>query len=280
MNHNSGKPKVRLSSLSGFSNTEYKIHSQGIHTICESGLCPNKRECWGRGTATFMILGDICTRACKFCGVATGKPKQPDMAEPEKLAKTIKDFGLKHVVLTSVDRDDLPDFGAAFWCETISAIRKLNPQCTIETLIPDFKGIESLLDLIITVAPEIVSHNTETVRSLTPKIRSVATYDTSLKVLRYLSSKGIKTKSGIMLGLGETINEVLETIADIRNTGCSILTIGQYFQPSKTHFPVQAFLSKEVYDELKVKALELGFKHVESGVLVRSSYHAETHLTD
>jgi lipoic acid synthetase len=278
MNNTTGKPKIRLSSLSGFSNTEFQIHSQGIHTICESGLCPNKRECWGRGTATFMILGNICTRACKFCGVATGKPMLPDMEEPLKLAKTIKDFGLKHVVLTSVDRDDLPDYGAAFWCQTITTIRALNPNCTIETLIPDFKGNEALLDTIIAIAPQIVSHNMETVRALTPKIRSVATYDTSLKVLTYLSSKGIKTKSGIMLGLGETIGEVLQTIIDIRSTGCSILTIGQYFQPSKAHFPVQAFLPKEVYDELKVKALELGFKYVESGILVRSSYHAETHL--
>src|ERR1035437_7550463 len=278
MNNTTGKPKIRLSSLSGFSNTEFQIHSQGIHTICESGLCPNKRECWGRGTATFMILGNICTRACKFCGVATGKPLLPDREEPLKLAKTIKDFGLKHVVLTSVDRDDLPDYGAAFWCETITTIREYNPLCTIETLIPDFKGNELLLDKIIAIAPQIVSHNMETVRTLTPKIRSVATYDTSLKVLTYLSSKGIKTKSGIMLGLGETIDEVLQTISDIRSTGCSILTIGQYFQPSKTHFPVQAFLPKDVYDELKVKALELGFKYVESGILVRSSYHAETHL--
>ena len=278
MNHHSGKPKIRLSSLSKFSNTESKIHSQGIHTICESGLCPNKRECWGRGTATFMILGDICTRACKFCGVDTGKPLIPDRTEPLRIAKTIKEFGLKHVVLTSVDRDDLSDYGAEIWCETVNAIRLENPHCTIETLIPDFNGKVNLLDLIIEVAPEIVSHNMETVRSLTPNVRSVATYNTSLNVLTYLSSKGITTKSGIMLGLGETIEEVLETITDIRHTGCSILTIGQYFQPTKKHYHVKAFIQKEIFDNLKIKALELGFKHVESGVLVRSSYHAETQI--
>ena len=278
MNNTTGKPKIRLSSLSGFSNTEFQIHSQGIHTICESGLCPNKRECWGRGTATFMILGNICTRACKFCGVDTGKPLAPDKTEPSRIAKTIKEFGLKHVVLTSVDRDDLPDYGASFWCETVQAIRQENPKCTIETLIPDFNGKEQLLDIIIGVAPEIVSHNMETVRSLTPKVRSVATYDTSLKVLAYLASKGITAKSGIMLGLGETMAEIIDTITDIRQTGCSIVTIGQYFQPSKKHYPVNAFLSKEMYEELKIKALELGFKHVESGILVRSSYHAETQI--
>jgi len=278
MDHNSGKPKIRLSSLSKFSNTETQIHAQGIHTICESGLCPNKRECWDRGTATFMILGNTCTRACKFCGVDTGKPFTPDVTEPLRVAKTIKEFGLKHAVLTSVDRDDLPDFGASFWCETINTIRLENPDCTIETLIPDFNGREDLLDLLISVAPEIVSHNIETVRSLTSNVRSVATYDTSLKVLSYLSKNGITTKSGIMLGLGETIDEVLETIMDIRQAGCSILTMGQYFQPSKTHYPVKAFIPKEVYDDLKNKAIELGFKHVESGILVRSSYHAESHV--
>jgi len=274
----SGKPKIRLSSLSHFSNTEAHIHSQGINTICESGLCPNKRECWGRGTATFMILGSICTRACKFCGVDTGRPLIPDLSEPIKIAKSIKEFGLKHVVLTSVDRDDLPDCGASFWSNTVKTIRQENPLCTIETLIPDFNGREDLLDVIIKVAPEIVSHNIETVRSLTPKVRSVATYDTSLKVLTYLSSHGIIAKSGIMLGLGETIDEVMETIKDIRQTGCSILTIGQYFQPSKKHYPVKVFLAKEVFDDLKIKTLQLGFKHVESGILVRSSYHAETQI--
>jgi lipoyl synthase len=278
MIHNSGKPKIRLSSLSKYSNTETQIHAQGIHTICESGLCPNKRECWDRGTATFMILGNTCTRACKFCGVDTGKPIVPDTTEPLRVAKTIKEFGLKHAVITSVDRDDLPDLGASFWCDTIKAIRLENQNCTIETLIPDFNGKGHLLDLIIAIAPEIVSHNMETVRSLTPIVRSVATYDTSLKVLSYLSKNGITTKSGIMLGLGETIDEVLETIMDIRQTGCSILTIGQYFQPSKKHYPVKAFILKEVYADLKIKALELGFKHVESGILVRSSYHAETHI--
>lgn len=274
----SGKPKIRLSSLSHFSNTESHIHNHGINTICESGLCPNKRECWGRGTATFMILGSICTRACKFCGVDTGKPLIPDVSEPIKIAKTIKEFGLKHVVLTSVDRDDLSDYGASFWASTVETIRKENPFCTIETLIPDFNGREDLLDVIIAVSPEIVSHNIETVRTLTPKVRSVATYDTSLKVLSYLSSHGIVAKSGIMLGLGESFDEVMETIKEIRQTGCSILTIGQYFQPSKKHYPVKAILSKEIYDDLKIKALELGFKHVESGILVRSSYHAETQI--
>ena len=278
MSNNIGKPKIRLSSISSFTNVESQIHAQGIHTICESGLCPNKRECWSRGTATFMILGNICTRACKFCGVLTGKPNAIDYSEPHKIAKTIKDFGLKHVVITSVDRDDLSDFGASFWCDTIDAIRKENPKCTIETLIPDFNAVEFLLDKIIRIAPDIVSHNMETVRSLTASVRSVATYDNSLKVLAYLSSKGIITKSGIMLGLGETHDEVLDTIKDIRNTGCSIVTIGQYFQPSKKHYPVKRFWENEVYDELKIKALQMGFTHVESGILVRSSYHAETQI--
>ena len=273
-----GKPKIRLSSLSEFSKTELQIHSQGIHTICESGLCPNKRDCWARGTATFMILGNVCTRACKFCGVGTGRPLKPDYSEPERIAKTVKEFGLKHVVITSVDRDDLADYGASFWCDTIQEIRNINPECTIETLIPDFNGKEVLLDSIIGIAPEIVSHNLETVRSLTPGIRSVATYDTSLKVLKYLSSNGITTKSGIMLGLGETIDEVIDTMSDIKYAGCSILTIGQYFQPSKKHFPVKEFIAKDVYDNLKNKALELGFRYVESGILVRSSYHAEKQI--
>jgi len=274
----SGKPKIRLSALQHFSNTETEIKSRSIHTICESGLCPNKRECWARGTATFMILGDICTRACKFCGVTTGRPLPTDPAEPEKIAHAIKKLQLKHAVITSVDRDDLPDYGAHVWIETIAKIRECNPSVTIETLIPDFNGNKQLLDLFTKHPPEIVSHNLETVKSLTPKVRSVATYKTSLAVLQYLSSKGVQTKSGIMLGLGETTDEIIETIIDIRNAGCSILTIGQYYQPSKKHYPIKEFISDDTFIKLKTLAFTQGFKHVESGALVRSSYHAEMQL--
>ena len=274
----SGKPKIRLSQLTQYKTTESGIINNKLHTICESGLCPNKRECWSRGTATFMILGDICTRACKFCGVATGKPNIPDNDEPKRIADAITEFKLNHAVITSVDRDDLPDSGASFWYQTIMQIKSKNPRCTIETLIPDFSAKPELLDLIVKASPEIVSHNMETVRSLTSKVRSVAQYETSLNTLTYLTSKGMITKSGIMLGLGETSDEIIETLLDIKNTGCSIVTIGQYFQPSKKHYPVHRFVSQSEFDDIKTKALSMGFEFVESGILVRSSYHAETQI--
>lgn len=276
--HKSGKPKVRLSSLVTFQNTESCISGNKIHTICESGLCPNKRECWGRGTATFMILGDICTRACKFCGVKTGKPFPPDIKEQILIADTIKNLKLKHVVLTSVDRDDLPDYGAQFWIDTIKTIRTQNNGITIETLIPDFNGNTALLDLFVQCKPEIVSHNIETVKSLTPVVRSVATYERSLFVLNYLSKRNVHTKSGLMLGLGEQESEVYQTLNDLRENDCKIVTIGQYYQPSKSHFPVKEMIQPYMFDKYKDYAMKLGFSFVESGPLVRSSYHAEMQI--
>ena len=273
-----GKPKINLSSLASFSMTESRLKTNHVHTICESGLCPNKRECWGRGTATFMILGNNCTRNCSFCGVSTGKPKTPDYSEIESIAQLVRQMQLKHVVLTSVTRDDLPDYGATFWADSIQRIKNLNPNITMETLIPDFKANESLLDIIIKAKPEIVSHNLETIERLTPLVRSVASYEQSLSVLRYVSSKNVCSKTGIMLGLGEEVAEVQKTIVDIRKTGCKILTIGQYYSPSKRKFPVKEMVEIDVFLELKLFAQAQGFLHVESGPLVRSSYHAELHV--
>lgn len=249
-----------------------------LHTICESGNCPNMGECWGAGTATFMILGNVCTRSCGFCNVATGKPQAVDPYEPLRVAKSVKLMGLKHVVITSVDRDDLPDGGAEIWAKTVILVRKLNPGVTLETLIPDFQGKWDNLRKIIEVAPEIVSHNLETVRRLTRQVRVQARYDRSLEVLKRLGDAGLTTKSGIMLGLGETYNEVLETMDDLRSVGVSIMTIGQYLQPTPQHLPVQEFIHPDVFARLKEEGLKRGFEHVESGPLVRSSYHAEKHI--
>ncbi|MCX7650557.1 MAG: lipoyl synthase [Flavobacteriales bacterium] len=249
-----------------------------LHTICESGNCPNMGECWGAGTATFMILGNICTRSCGFCNVATGKPEAVDPYEPLRVAKSVKLMGLKHVVITSVDRDDLPDGGADIWAKTVTVVRKLNPGVTLETLIPDFQGKWENLQRIIEVAPEIVSHNLETVRRLTRWVRVQARYDRSLEVLKRLSDAGLITKSGIMLGLGETYDEILETMDDLRMVGVRIMTIGQYLQPSPKHLPVQEFVHPDMFARLREAGLERGFSHVESGPLVRSSYHAEKHI--
>lgn len=249
-----------------------------LHTICESGNCPNMGECWGAGTATFMILGNICTRSCGFCNVATGKPEAVDPYEPLRVAKSVKLMGLKHVVITSVDRDDLPDGGADIWAKTVTVVRKLNPGVTLETLIPDFQGKWENLQRIIEVAPEIVSHNLETVRRLTRWVRVQARYDRSLEVLKRLSDAGLTTKSGIMLGLGETYDEILETMDDLRMVGVRIMTIGQYLQPSPKHLPVQEFVHPDMFARLREAGLERGFSHVESGPLVRSSYHAEKHI--
>jgi lipoic acid synthetase len=270
--------RVKLPIGESYKQVRNLVDTHQLHTICESGNCPNMGECWGEGTATFMILGNICTRSCGFCAVATGRPEPVDWDEPQRVAEAIHLMKVKHAVVTSVDRDEITDGGSIIWYNTIKAIKSLNPTTTLETLIPDFKAEKENIQRIIVAAPEVVSHNIETVQKLTAKIRSVATYDTSIAVLKYLSSKGITTKSGIMLGLGETFDEILETIRDIKHAGCSIITIGQYFQPSKKHYPVQAFITKDIYDDLKIKALELGFKHVESGILVRSSYHAETQI--
>ena len=250
-----------------------------LNTICTSGSCPNMGECWGEGTATFMILGNICTRSCGFCGVQTGKPESVAWDEPEKVARSIYLMKIKHAVITSVDRDDLKDGGSIIWAETVEAIRRTNPNTTLETLIPDFRGIERNIDRLIEVAPEIISHNLETVRRLTREVRIQAKYDRSLAVLKYIKDKGQKrTKSGIMLGLGETESEVIDSLNDLKNAKVDIVTIGQYLQPSKNHLPVFEFIDPSQFKKYEEIGLELGFKHVESGPLVRSSYRAHKHL--
>ncbi|OGS69097.1 MAG: lipoyl synthase [Flavobacteria bacterium RIFCSPLOWO2_12_FULL_35_11] len=250
-----------------------------LNTICTSGSCPNMGECWTEGTATFMILGNTCTRSCGFCGVKTGRPETVDWEEPEKVARSIKLMKIKHAVITSVDRDDLKDGGSIIWAETINAIRRTNPETTLETLIPDFQGNKTNIDRIIAVAPEVISHNLETVRRLTREVRIQAKYDRSLEVLKYMKDQGQRrTKSGIMLGLGETEEEVLETMQDLANAKVDVLTIGQYLQPSKKHLPVIEFITPEQFIKYKEIGLTMGFKYVESGALVRSSYKAQRHL--
>lgn len=250
-----------------------------LNTICTSGSCPNMGECWGEGTATFMILGNVCTRSCGFCGVKTGKPETVEWDEPEKVARSIHLMKIKHAVITSVDRDDLKDGGSIIWAETVEAIRRTNPNTTLETLIPDFRGMRNNIDRIIKVAPEVISHNVETVRRLTREVRIQAQYDRSLDVLKYIKDSGqARTKSGIMLGLGEKEEEVIETLHDLHRAKVDIVTIGQYLQPSKQHLPVYEFIRPEQFDKYKEIGLKLGFKYVESGALVRSSYRAEKHL--
>jgi lipoic acid synthetase len=276
------KPKwLRVKLPTGKKYTELRglVDKYELHTICTSGSCPNMGECWGEGTATFMILGNICTRSCGFCGVQTGRPDTVDWAEPEKVGRSIKIMGIKHAVITSVDRDDLPDQGTIIWTETVQAIRRMNPNTTLETLIPDFQGQEHLLDRIVTVAPEVVSHNMETVRRLTREVRIQAKYDRSLEVLRYLKQEGVhRTKSGLMLGLGETEGEVIASMEDLRNANVDIITLGQYLQPSKKHLPVAEFITPEQFKKYEVFGKEMGFRHVESGALVRSSYKAHKHI--
>ncbi len=249
-----------------------------LHTICKSGNCPNIGECWNAGTATFMILGEICTRACKFCSVKTGKPMPADWNEPARLAGSIKILGLRHCVLTSVDRDDLDDGGAEFWARTIRKVKEVNPGLTLETLIPDFRGNTRDVQKVIDAAPEVISHNLETVRRITPGVRSLNRYETSLKVVRYISSKNVISKSGIMLGLGETREEILETMEDLRQAGCRVLTIGQYLQPTLENHPVSEYVHPDTFREYQKTGLEMGFSFVESSPLVRSSYHAEQHV--
>ena len=276
------KPKwlrVKLPTGENYKNVRGLVDKYKLHTICESGHCPNMGECWGAGTATFMILGNICTRSCGFCNVATGRPETVDWEEPEKVARSVKLMKVKHAVLTSVDRDDLADGGSIIWAETVKAIRRISPQTTMETLIPDFKGELHNVDRIIEANPEIVSHNMETVRRLTRKVRIQAQFDRSLMVLKYLKDNGIhRTKSGMMLGLGETKEEVIDAMKDLREADVDILTLGQYLQPTPKHLPVVEFITPEVFEELKEIGLEMGFRYVESGPLVRSSYHAEKHL--
>ena len=277
-----GKPKwlrVKLPTGKKYTQLRGLVEKYDLHTICTSGSCPNMGECWGEGTATFMILGNVCTRSCGFCGVKTGRPENVDWAEPEKVARSIKIMGIKHAVVTSVDRDDLKDMGSIIWAETVKAIRRMNPTTTLETLIPDFQGIEKHLDRIIEVAPEVVSHNMETVKRLTREVRIQAKYERSLEALNYLKKQGInRTKSGIMLGLGEHEDEVITTLADLRSVNVDVVTIGQYLQPSKKHLPVKEFITPEQFKKYEDIGLEMGFRHVESGALVRSSYKAHKHI--
>ena len=254
------------------------LNDHCLHTICSSGMCPNKGECWGRGTATFMIGGDVCTRNCRFCNVKTGRPSALDRKEIDDIVTSVKELNLKHVVITSVDRDDLPDYGASHWATMISELKKGCPGVTMEVLIPDFRGRHDLIDLIIEQRPDVISHNLETVRRLSPQVRSVATYDVSLDVIRHISSSGIRSKSGIMLGLGETYDEVLATMDDLLAAGCEVMTIGQYLQPTETHFPVQDYVHPDQFEEYGRIGREKGFRHIESAPLVRSRYHAEKHL--
>jgi lipoic acid synthetase len=275
------KPKwlrVKLPTGNSYKKVRKLVSKHKLHTICESGNCPNMGECWGAGTATFMILGNICTRSCGFCAVATGKPLPVDWSEPERVARSVKLMEVKHAVVTSVDRDDLKDGGSIIWSDTVKAIRRVSPNTTMETLIPDFKGNMDQVQRIIDVAPEVVSHNMETVKRLTRSVRIQARYERSLSVLKYLKEGGMRTKTGIMLGLGETEDEVVEAMKDLVAVGLDVLTLGQYLQPTPKHLPVLDFITPEQFAKYKEIGLELGIQYVESGPLVRSSYKAEKHL--
>ncbi|MBS6239309.1 MAG: lipoyl synthase [Bacteroides sp.] len=267
--------KISIGANERYTETKRIVESHCLHTICSSGRCPNMGECWGKGTATFMIGGDICTRCCKFCNTQTGKPLPLDMKEPTHVAESIALMKLSHAVITSVDRDDLPDLGAAHWARTIHEIKRLNPETTIEVLIPDFQGRKELVSQVIEAQPEIISHNMETVKRITPLVRSAARYETSLEVIRQIADSGITAKSGIMVGLGETPEEVEALMDDLRHTGCQILTIGQYLQPSHKHYPVAEYVTPAQFASYKETGLAKGFDQVESAPLVRSSYHAE-----
>lgn len=271
--------KIALPKGEQYFKTEELVETRRLHTICVSGKCPNKAECWGNGTATFMILGEICTRSCKFCATITGRPHPVDWNEPERLADTISNMKLRHCVITSVDRDDLPDGGADFWAKTIQRVKEKNPHITIETLIPDFDAKPELIQKVIDARPNIISHNLETVRRLTPLVRSRAKYDISLKTIETVSKSGtVRSKSGIMVGLGETEEEVLQTMDDLLAVGCKIMTIGQYLQPTRKHYPVAEYVTPEQFAKYREIGLKKGFRFVESGPLVRSSYHAEKHV--
>lgn len=269
--------KMQMPKGESYSRVKNLVKEHRLHTICSSGNCPNIGECWNRGTATFMILGDTCTRNCKFCGVKTGKPLPPDPEEPRRIAESVKIMQLKHAVITSVDRDDLPDLGAGFWAETIREVKLLNPETKIEVLIPDFQGKKEWIQTVIDAAPEVISHNMETVERLTPQIRSAAKYRTSLGVIRIIAHSGVVAKSGIMLGLGETEEEVLGVMDDLLEAGCKVLTIGQYLAPTLSHMPVKEYISPEQFEKYRTIGLVKGFKFVESSPLVRSSYRAEMH---
>lgn len=270
--------KIQLPNTADYNWMHKTIRDNNLHTICTSGKCPNAAECWSKGTATFMILGNICTRACKFCNVPTGKPLAVDVNEPIKVARSIQIMKLKHAVITSVDRDDLEDGGVSIWVDTILKVKELNPGITMEVLIPDFSGLHHLIQQVIDAKPEVISHNLETVRRLTPEIRTKAKYDLSLKTLRYIANSGVVAKSGIMLGLGETEQEVFETMDDLLQAGVQVMTIGQYLQPSKDNISVVEYIHPDVFKKYKEVGLAKGFSVVESGPLVRSSYHADEHI--
>ena len=270
--------KIKLPQGANYRHVKQIVAGHGLHTICSSGQCPNMGECWGAGTATFMILGEICTRSCKFCATHTGKPFPLDPDEPSRVAKSVKLMGLKHVVITSVDRDDLKDGGSAHWASTISAVKSINPGITIEVLIPDFDNRFELILLVANAEPDIISHNLETVERLTPLVRSRANYKASLDVIRKISAIGTVSKSGIMLGLGETTDEIYQTMDDLVGAGCEIFTMGQYLQPTKAHFEVSEYVHPDEFARLKIEGLKRGFRIVESAPLVRSSYHAEKHI--
>lgn len=270
--------KIRLGGNERFTQTKRIVESHCLHTICTSGKCPNMGECWSRGTATFMIGGEICTRSCRFCNTLTGKPLPLDPREPENVAESVALMGLRHAVVTSVDRDDLPDLGAAHWARTIEAIKQRNPETTIEVLIPDFQGRLELVDQVVDAAPEIISHNMETVKRISPLVRSAARYETSLAVLGRITERGVVAKTGIMVGLGETPDEVEKLMDDVRSVGVQVLTIGQYLQPSRKNIPVVEYVTPEQFERYREVALGKGFTHVESAPLVRSSYHAEKHV--
>jgi len=270
--------KIKVPIGTNYRHVKGVVRDHHLHTICTSGQCPNMGECWGAGTATFMILGEICTRSCKFCATKTGRPKPLDPNEPANVARSVQLMNLKHAVITSVDRDDLPDGGAAHWVETITKIKEVNPDTTMEVLIPDFDGKPELVKQIIDAKPDIISHNLETVERLTPQVRSKAEYNISLKVIKTISESGTVSKSGLMLGLGETLDEIYKTMDDLVANGCEILTMGQYLQPTKIHLPVEEYVHPDKFRALKEEGLRRGFRIVESGPLVRSSYHAERHI--
>ena len=270
--------KISLRSTADTADVEQIVEGRCLHTICTSGMCPNKAECWSRRTATFMILGDICTRNCRFCATTTGRPLPPDVEEPKRVAESVRLMGLKHVVVTSVTRDDLPDHGAQIWAETVEAIRRENPDSTIELLISDMDARAELLDTVLASRPDIVGHNIETVERLTPEVRSRAKYRTSLQTLKHIADSGAVAKSGLMLGLGESEEEVLQTLKDLREVGVSIVTLGQYLRPTKEHYPVKAYITPAKFEEYRLKALEMGFAYCASAPLVRSSYLADAAL--
>ncbi len=270
--------KISLRSTTDTADVEHIVGGRCLHTICTSGMCPNKAECWSRRTATFMILGDICTRNCRFCATTTGRPLPPDEQEPDKVAESVKLMGLRHVVVTSVTRDDLEDHGAAIWARTVEAIRRENPDATIELLISDMDARPELIDTVLASRPDIVGHNIETVERLTPEVRSRAKYRTSLATLKHIADSGAVAKSGLMVGLGESEEEVLATLADLRSVGVSIVTLGQYLQPTKEHYPVRAYITPQKFEEYRLKALEMGFSYCASAPLVRSSYLADAAL--